>query len=321
MTKVIEATDAAAYAALARAHNTERAYRADWAHFAAWCLANRHQPLPASPACLAAYLASLAQTHAPATIRRRLVALAQVHATVHATAHAASEPTPWAGADPTVRATLRGILRAHGRPPRRAHAITTRLIRQLVATCGTDTAGLRDRALLLIGYAGALRRAELAAIRRDHLVFEATGALRLLIPRSKTDATGEGAWLGIPRGERRDTCPVRALEAWLTASRTTYGPVFRRVDRWGGIDHEALQPAAIRQILTRHAAAAGLPMSPANRLSPHGLRAGFVTEAYQAGARDEAIMAHTRHRDLATMRAYVRAAELTSDSPAKLLGL
>lgn len=303
---------AADYAALARAANTERAYRADWAHFTAWCLAQSQQPLPASPACLAAYLASLAHTHAPATIRRRLVALAQSHA---AAKH------PWAGADPTVRATLRGILRTHGRPPRRAHAITTRLIRQLVATCGTDTAGLRDRALLLIGYAGALRRAELAAIRRDHLIFEATGALRLLIPRSKTDAQGDGAWLGIPRGERRDTCPVRALEAWLTASRTTYGPVFRRVDRWGGIDHEALQPAAIRQILTRHAAAAGLSMSPTERLSPHGLRAGFVTEAYQAGARDEVIMAHTRHRDLATMRAYVRQAELTTDSPAKLLGL
>lgn len=305
-------TDAAAYAALARAQNTERAYRADWAHFAAWCLAHSQQPLPASPASLAAYLASLANTHAPATIRRRLVALAQAHG---AAGH------PWAGADPTVRATLRGILRAHGRPPRRAHAITTRLIRQLVATCGTDLAGLRDRALLLIGYAGALRRAELAAIRRDHLAFEATGALRLLVPRSKTDAQGEGAWLGIPRGERRDTCPVRALEAWLAASRTTYGPVFRRVDRWGGIDHEALQPAAIRQILARRAAAAGLSMSPAERLSPHGLRAGFVTEAYQAGARDEAIMAHTRHRDLATMRAYVRQAELTTDSPAKLLGL
>ncbi len=303
---------AAEYAAWARSANTERAYRADWAHFTAWCLAESQSPLPATPATLAAYLASLARTHAPTTIRRRLVALAQVHAAAN---------HPWAGADRTVRATLRGILRAHGRPPRRAHAITTRLIRQLVATCGTDLAGLRDRALLLIGYAGALRRAELAAIRRDHLVFEATGALRLLIPRSKTDPQGEGAWLGIPRGERRDTCPVRALEAWLSASRTTYGPVFRRVDRWGGIDHAALQPAAIRQILIRHAAAAGLSMSPANRLSPHGLRAGFVTEAYQAGARDEAIMAHTRHRDLATMRAYVRAAELTSDSPAKLLGL
>ena len=309
MTAALAATD---YAALARAHNTERAYRADWAHFAAWCLAQSQTPLPASPATLAAYLASLAHTHAPATLRRRLVALARAHAAAN---------HPWAGADPSVRATLRGILRTHGRPPRRAHAITTRLIRQLVATCGTDLAGLRDRALLLIGYAGALRRAELAAIRRDHLLFEATGALRLLIPRSKTDAQGDGAWLGIPRGERRDTCPVRALEAWLTASRTTYGPVFRRVDRWGGIDHDALQPAAIRQILTRHAAAAGLSMSPTERLSPHGLRAGFVTEAYQAGARDEAIMAHTRHRDLATMRAYVRQAELTSDSPAKLLGL
>jgi integrase len=114
---------------------------------------------------------------------------------------------------------------------------------------------------------------------------------------------------------------VRALEAWLRASGCGFGPVFRKVDTWGGIGREALHPTAVARILRNRAEKAGLTVTGLERLSPHGLRAGFVTEAYRAGARDEEIMAHTRHRDLKTMRDYVRRARLMADSPARLLGL
>ncbi|WP_343896987.1 tyrosine-type recombinase/integrase, partial [Craurococcus roseus] len=181
-------------------------------------------------------------------------------------------------------------------------------------------AGLRDRALLLLGYAGALRRGELVAVRREHVAFAADG-LRLLIPRAKCDPEGRGEEVGIPRGERAATCPVRALEEWLRASCREHGPVFRKVGARGELGREALHPDAVRRILRRRAAAAGLSAPPLERLSPHGLRAGFVTEAYKAGARDEEIMARTRHRDLKTMRGYVRRAKLVGDSPAKRLGL
>jgi integrase len=153
------------------------------------------------------------------------------------------------------------------------------------------------------------------------LVFTADGGLRVLIRRAKGDAEGEGAWIGIPRGERKHTCPVLALEAWRTASGVGDGPVFRKIDCWGHVGSTALHPDAVRQILRKRAAAAGLKVADAERLSPHGLRTGFVTEAYAAGARDEQIMDHTRHRDLKTMRGYVRRARLGLDSPAKLLGL
>jgi integrase len=224
----------------------------------------------------------------------------------------------WTG-HPAVRETLRGIARAHGAPPRRAAALTTREVRRLVAACGTDLAGLRDRALLLLGYAGALRRSELVGVDVEHVGFDATG-LRLAVPRSKSDPGGEGQEVGVPRGQNRDTCPVRALEAWLAAA-LRFGPVFRRVDRWGGVDAHRLHPDAVRQILRRRAAAAGIEGTAAEPVSPHGLRAGFVTQAYRAGARDEEIMGHTRHRDLKTMRGYVRRARLMQDSPAKKLGL
>ena len=114
---------------------------------------------------------------------------------------------------------------------------------------------------------------------------------------------------------------MRALEAWLAASDCQFGPVFRKVDLWGNIEHRRLHPDAVRQILRRRAAQAGLTVPPGERLSPHGLRAGFVTEATMAGARDEQIMAHTRHADLKTMRGYIRRAQLLAESPAGLLGL
>jgi len=323
---------AKAYARLALAPATCRAYQADWTHFIAWCVEAGLPALPAAPAAVGAYLASLAPTHARASLRRRLAAIGQMQL-LHG--------FEWTASHPAIRAPLRGMLRQHGAPARRAAALGTAEIRRLVAACEAgparkekaatarrqrhaapaELAAVRDRALLLLGYAAALRRAELAAVRWDELVFTADGGLRLLVPRSKADPEGEGAWIGIPRGERKGTCPALALEAWRSASGCSDGPVFRKIDCWGRLGTEALHPDAVRQILGKRAAAAGLTVPAAERLSPHGLRAGFVTEAYAAGARDEQIMAHTRHRDLKTMRRYVRRARLGLDSPAKLLGL
>lgn len=305
---------ARAYAAQSLSPATLRAYRADWRDFSAWCGSAGLTVLPAEPATVAAYLAASAPMRGRATLRRRLVAIAQAHRLAG---------YEFAAAHPVIRTTLRGIMRTHAEPARRAAALTTEDIARLVAACPDDLAGLRDRALLLLGYAGALRRAEIVAITREDISFTQTG-LRLRIPRAKTDQEGEGAEIGIPRGRHPETCPVRTLDAWITRSGCAFGPVFRKVNAWGGIEHAALHPDAVRQILRRRARACGLDASPHlenERLSPHGLRAGFVTQAYQAGARDEQIMAHTRHRDLKTMRGYVRRARLLADSPAGLLGL
>jgi integrase len=305
-------TAAEAYARESLAPATLRAYRAAWQAFADWCRLEGRAALPAAPETVAGHLAAIAATHARATLAKRLAAIGQYH---RLAGH------PFAAAHPVIRHTLRGIHRRHGRPARQAAALTTAEIKRLVATCRTQgLADLRDRALLLLGYAGALRRGELVAVEREHLDFTPEG-VRLLVPRSKTDAAGQGATVGIPRGTKPETCPVRALEAWLRASDCRYGPVFRKVTMWGDVERAALHPDAVRQILLRRAARAGLTVSGLERLSPHGLRAGFVTEAYRAGARDEEIMEHTRHRDLRTMRGYVRRAKLVGDSPVKKLGL
>ncbi|WP_376100587.1 hypothetical protein ACE7GA_00185 [Roseomonas sp. CCTCC AB2023176] len=114
---------------------------------------------------------------------------------------------------------------------------------------------------------------------------------------------------------------MRAVETWCETADIRFGPVFTKVDRWGRIGHDRLSPDAVRQVLLRRAGMAKLKADAGERLSPHGLRAGFVTEAYVAGARDEEVMGHTRHRDLKTMRGYVRRAKLVTASPVKLLDL
>ncbi len=157
-------------------------------------------------------------------------------------------------------------------------------------------------------------------MQREHVTFTADG-MKLMIPRAKGDQEGKGVEIGIPRGAKPETCPVRAMEDWLRASDCLFGPVFRKVTVWGTVERAALHPNALPRILAKRVAMAGLTASAFERLSAHGLRAGFITQAYQAGARDEEIMAHTRHRDLATMRGYVRRAKLIGGSPAKLVGL
>ena len=171
-----------------------------------------------------------------------------------------------------------------------------------------------------MGFAGALRRSELVALDVEHVTWTRNG-MKLLIERSKTDAEGQGAGIAIPRGQSQETCPVTALQQWLTGAEIATGPVFRKVSRGGVVGASRLVPDAVRQILLKRAARAGLKSTLAEPVSPHGLRAGFVTTAYRNGVPDEEIMGHTRHRSLTTMRSYVRRAKLSRESPAGKLGL
>jgi len=296
------------YARTADAPATLRAYRADWEGFAAWCATHDFCPVPAEPKTIGAYLASLAETHAPASLRRKLSAIGKMHR---------FNSLPWNPAHRDIQQPLRGILRRHGRPLKQATALTVDLLQQLVATCDVSARGRRDRLLLLLGFAGALRRSELVGLQVEDIKRTNDG-LTLSVRHSKTDQGWEGAQIGIPRGAHRATCPVRAFDAWQAVALRQAGPLFRRISVAGTIAATALQPYAVQRILQHRAGLAGLELTD---LSPHALRVGFITEAYARGVRDEDIMKHSRHKDLRTMRGYVRRAGLISDSPAGLVGL
>lgn len=299
------------YARKSSAPATLRAYKADWTHYAAWCAEAGFVPVPAAPATVGAYLASLGETHAPTTIRRRLAAIGKMHR---------FNDLPWNAAHRDIQAPLQGLLREHGRPVQKAAALTLDMLRDLVATCDLSCRGRRDRALLLLGFAAALRRSELVALQVED-VAEVAGGLRLRIPRGKTDQAGQGAEIGLPRGKHAETCPVRAFHDWQAVAKRKAGPLFRRISTGDRIGDRAMHPDAVQRILVRRVAMAGLQLTGFDRMSAHALRVGFISEAYAQGVRDEDIMRHTRHRDLRTMRGYVQRAGLVDESPLRAIDL
>jgi integrase len=313
---------AADYAGDAISERTEAAYKLDWIDFAAWCRTHGVDPsaLPIHPVVVAAFLGTLGAAIGRSALRRRIAAIAYHHR---------RHGHVWAASHPAIRETLTGIARNHPKPVRPAAALTSVEVKQLLSSCAEDLAGLRDRALFLVGFAGAFRRSELVAIDHHHLRFEANSVV-IHIPRSKGDQEGKGAEVTLPRMRRTDpmggtaaasdTCPVRALERWLKKAHISRGLVFRSITQHGKLEGR-LSPGGVRKILLHRAELAKLTVHPSERLSPHGLRAGLITEAYLAGAPDEQVMAHTRHADLSTMRGYRRRARITADNPARLLDL
>src|SRR5438067_1494259 len=189
------------YVAQAVAANTRRAYAADWRLFVAWCEAHQLAPLPAAPETVALYLVAHADVRKAATLGRWLVAIAQAHRTAGVDA-----PT----ATLAVRSVWAGIRRAHGTAPAGKAPAATAELKTMVATCGGDLRGLRDRALLLLGFAGAFRRSELVALQVAAVEFTPAG-LVVQLARSKTDQEGQGRAGGVPPGQQAATCPVRAL--------------------------------------------------------------------------------------------------------------
>jgi integrase len=308
--------EAVAYSHSSLAPSTRRAYQRDWAAFEAWCAANCVAPLPAAPAIVAGYLALRAKTLGRSGLRRLIAAMTHHH---RQTGHV------WDPSHPIIASVMHGILRQQALPVRPAAAITSDEIRKLLATCKTDgapssiLAAIRDRALLLIGFAGGLRRSELVGLEFSDLRFTSDGAV-LRIRRSKSDQEGQGANVGIRCGKYSDTCPVRAVQAWITHSGITDGRIFRALTAAGTI-RSGLTGNGVWKILRRRAALAGLTVHETERLSPHGFRAGFITEAYLNGALDEQVAHHARHKDPNTTRKYRRRTKTLEASPTKFLNL
>jgi site-specific recombinase XerD len=197
-----------------RAESTWRAYGSDLRHFQAWCSEHHLNALPAEPLTVATYLAALESSHKPSTIRRRLAAISVSH-------QLAGFETPTA--DAGVKNVWAGIRRRKGTASRKVRATRTKVINTLVAPLGNRLINVRDRALILIGFAGPLRRSELVAFDVDDVAEDADG-LVLSIRQSKTDQEAEGEIRGLSYGSHPTTCPVRAWRGWMDASGIETGP-------------------------------------------------------------------------------------------------
>ena len=299
---------ASEFARHSKSENTIRAYRSDWTHFEKWCQVHSQPSLPASTGCVALYVADLAGTHKTATIIRRISAISQAH-------QIAGFETPTKSSQ--VRLVLAGIRRTNGTAQAAKTPVLVDDLRRMISRLPDNLLGVRDRALLLIGFAGAFRRSELVALDVPDAVVNRDG-LVVLIKRSKTDQDGEGRKIGIPYGSNPLTCPVRALEDWLRQCGFTQGPLYRPVSRFGTVASPRLSAAAVALVVKRYAVAVGLNASD---FAGHSLRSGLATSAAMAGASERAIMNQTGHRSTAVLRRYIRDGSLFRENAASTVGL
>jgi integrase len=256
------------------------------------------------------YLAALAATHKPGSLRRRLTAIGKAH-------EAAGYESPASTRHLVVGETLKGIRRTLGTAQVGKRPLLTKEIRTMVEALPENLQGARDRALLLMGFAGGFRRSELAALGVEDVTLCEEGLI-VRLRRSKTDQEGAGRLVALPYGSNPSTCPVRACRKWRDESGIQEGALFRGIDRHGALAPAPLHKDSIGLIVKRAVQRIGL--APAD-YAGHSLRAGLATEAYRNGATEFAIMQQTGHRSVATLGRYIREGSLFRDNAAAKLGL
>ncbi len=288
--------------------NTARAYRTDWKDFQAFCARQKLSVLPARPETVCAYLAARARRHKVSTIRRRLTVIGKVHRI-----RGVQNPLD----DMRVKQTWRGILRQHRTVEAQKSPALLRDLQAISGALDKSLAGIRDRAIILLGFAGAMRRSELVALDVSSME-QAEEGLVVYIARSKTDQSGAGRKIGVPFGQNPLTCPVRAVLEWLKVSQISGEALFRKVNRHGRLEGKRLSAHAVALIVKRVFQLIG--KAPAS-FSGHSLRAGLATQAAMSGASERAIQNQTGHRSLTVLRKYIRDGSLFRDNAAKKTGL
>ena len=282
-----------------KAAGTHRAYGSDFRIFASWCEVRGVLHLPAEPETVATFIAAEADAGTrPSTIGRRLAAIRYAH-------RLAGQPTPTDAE--LVGVTMRGIRRTAGIAKEKKAPATAKLLGQMLDHVPDTLTGKRDRALLLLGFACALRRSELVALQVADLE-HTSGGLRVTIRRSKTDQEGRGQTVGVPIGGK--LLVADRVAAWIQAAGITAGPIFRPINRHGQVLPAALTDTSVAAIVKAYAGRAGLdPVTFAG----HSLRRGFLTSAAMHGATLAKMKAVSRHKSVDVLMGYVDDAEMFKD--------
>lgn len=296
------------------ATSTRRAYDSDWSHFAEWCQYRGLKELPSEPVTVARYLVEMASELGMATLHRRVLVIRRFHEQ-----EGGVPPT----ASPLVKNTLAHLRREVGVAQSGKAPLLLEDLRLALdamprgSTRPEQLRAARDRALLLVGWATALRRSEMGRLALADIAFRREGML-VTVRRSKTDQEGKGRQIGVPLGKEEAHCPVRALQAWLSASGVDGGPLFVSIDRHGNLGKVGLSGEAIATVVQESVARIGLDPS---LYGGHSLRAGLATSAAMQGADLLTIMRQTGHRSQTVAASYVRAADLFRTNAASIAGL
>ena len=295
-----EAEQAKSFAKEQHAPSTRRAYQTDINLFEAWCLQRNLDYCPALPQTVAVFLSWVATTQqtSVSTLGRRVAAIKYVHQLKGYESPTSSE---------LVKATLKGIRRTLGVAPNQKAAATVDKITDMLQGLPSTLRGKRDKALLLLGFAGAFRRSELSALKVSDLE-ETEQGLRVIIRQSKTDQEGQGQEIAIYKGSR--LFPVDALKEWLQAANINDDYVFRSLLKGNKVSDQPLSPFSISVIVKTRAQQAGFLASD---FSSHSLRSGFLTSAAENGASLFKMMEVSRHKSVNTLKIYIRKANLFKD--------
>jgi integrase len=292
----------------ARSKNTIRGYKSNYRQFETWCLEAGYSPLPASPEAIMRFIGDNAGRLKASTLSHYLYAITKAHQNAGFT-------------DPIrdnqlIAETIRGMKATYGSEVAQKSPILTDDLRLLLRHVPNTLIGMRDRAILTVGFLGAFRRSELTALNVADVQFTPEGMV-INIKRSKTDQLGAGRKVGIPCGNNASTCAVRTLRAWLDAASITEGPIFRQV-RKQRVYAEQLTAQVVATRVKKYIRICG--MDDAN-FSGHSLRAGFVTSAARQNVPERVIMRQTGHKSVEMVLRYVRAGNIMQENACLALGL
>ncbi len=294
------------YARASKASATLKTYQSIWRCFTSWCSARGLASFPATPDVIVAYIVDHADRLRPQTIKKHLAAISQAHKIAGFPSPVQTEP---------VRLVMAGLRRTKGTSSSPKKALRTEHIKKMIAAVPVGVVGLRDKAIVLMGFVGGMRRSEIVGLDVADVAFEPEGIV-VTIKRSKRDQEGKGRQVAVPRGRHDATCPVRALRAWLDTAGISDGPIFVRLDP--GAARDRLNGRAVAHVVQRAARRGGFDPE---MFSGHSLRRGFCTEAARAGASEREIARTTGHASMQVLRGYIEAGTIFEGCAGKALDL
>jgi len=271
-----------------KANNTLRAYKADYKDFAKFCIKHGFKSMPTDPKIVSLYLTHLSQSSKFSTLKRRLASISVIH---KLSGHYIDTKHPM------ITENLMGIKRVKGSFQKAKKPILINELKLIVNVIDKDKNEIRrnkNKALILIGFAGGFRRSELVSVMYEDVDFVTEG-VKIFIKRSKTDQSGEGMTKGIPYFSNQNYCPVTSLKNWIEKSKIKSGKIFDMSDK------------SVALIIKKYTSIAGLD---SNKYSGHSLRSGFATSAAELGAEERSIMAMTGHKTTQMVRRYIQEANL-----------
>ena len=285
-----------------KANNTVRAYKSDFKDFGIFCVKNGFKNLPSEPKIVSLYLTHLSTKNAKiSTLKRRLVSIGMIH---KLKGHYLDTKHP------AIIENIMGIKRRKGSIQKSKKPILINDLRLIIKAINEqekeDIKKLRDKSIILIGFAGGFRRNEIVSLDYEDLNFVSEG-LKMTIKRSKTDQFGEGSIKALPYFDNHEYCPVRNLKQWIEVSKINSGPLFRRFSKGSNLSQNRLTDQSVALLIKEYLNLAGID----NRnYSGHSLRSGFATTTAESGADERSIMAMTGHKTTGMVRRYIKEANL-----------